>query len=248
MSIGIYKITNLINGKVYIGQSIHIEKRWKEHCQDSANSLISKDIKKYGKENFLFEILEETKDISLLNSLEANYIKQYNSFWPAGYNIVIEDTQTRQQFNKYSIDTFESIVQDIKNNELSFQEIAKKYNLDTSTIYYINRGDCHTLPEECYPLRPVKDVTKKYHYCKICGVELKTNASYCPKCAHIHLRKTEWPNRERLKEMIRSKSFRQIGRDFGVSDNTIKKWCKNNNLPYKKSQIKLYSDEEWEKI
>lgn len=32
MSIGIYKITNLLNGKIYIGQSIHIEKRWKEHC------------------------------------------------------------------------------------------------------------------------------------------------------------------------------------------------------------------------
>ena len=34
--IGIYKIENLINGKVYIGQSIHIERRWQEHCMDSA--------------------------------------------------------------------------------------------------------------------------------------------------------------------------------------------------------------------
>nr|DAH19257.1 MAG TPA: intron associated endonuclease [Bacteriophage sp.]DAT87476.1 MAG TPA: intron associated endonuclease [Caudoviricetes sp.] len=34
--IGIYKIENLINGKVYIGQSVHIERRWQEHCMDSA--------------------------------------------------------------------------------------------------------------------------------------------------------------------------------------------------------------------
>jgi predicted GIY-YIG superfamily endonuclease len=32
MSIGIYKIENLVNGKVYIGQSVHIERRWQEHC------------------------------------------------------------------------------------------------------------------------------------------------------------------------------------------------------------------------
>ena len=40
MSIGIYKIENLINGKIYIGQSIHIERRWNEHCQTSSYSLI----------------------------------------------------------------------------------------------------------------------------------------------------------------------------------------------------------------
>lgn len=44
MSIGIYKIENLINGKKYIGQSIHIEKRWQEHCQVSSKSLIGKAI------------------------------------------------------------------------------------------------------------------------------------------------------------------------------------------------------------
>ena len=44
MSIGIYKIENLITGKIYIGQSIHIERRWQEHCQKTASSLIGKAI------------------------------------------------------------------------------------------------------------------------------------------------------------------------------------------------------------
>lgn len=58
--IGIYKITNKINGKIYIGQSINIERRWKEHIFDNRkNSLIHLAIIKYGKENFSFEVIEE---------------------------------------------------------------------------------------------------------------------------------------------------------------------------------------------
>ena len=62
MTIGIYKIENLVNHKVYIGQSIHIEKRWQEHCRPSADSAIAKAIRKYGKENFSFQILEECSE------------------------------------------------------------------------------------------------------------------------------------------------------------------------------------------
>lgn len=73
MSIGIYKIENLLSHKVYIGQSINIEKRWKQHCQPSNKSLIAKDIQKYGKDNFSFIILEECL-IDKLNEREDFYI------------------------------------------------------------------------------------------------------------------------------------------------------------------------------
>ena len=46
---GIYKIENKINGKIYIGQSINIERRWSEHCRKSKKSLISKAIFEFGK-------------------------------------------------------------------------------------------------------------------------------------------------------------------------------------------------------
>jgi uncharacterized protein YjcR len=48
--------------------------------------------------------------------------------------------------------------------------------------------------------------------------------------------------------LIRNISFVNIGKKFGVSDNTIRKWCKNENLPSKSSEIKKYSDEQWENI
>ena len=43
-------------------------------------------------------------------------------------------------------------------------------------------------------------------------------------------------------------SFVDIGKEFGVSDNTIRKWCKKYQLPYQKKRIKEYSDSQWEKI
>gem|GEM_PF-5731867 len=48
--------------------------------------------------------------------------------------------------------------------------------------------------------------------------------------------------------MIRAETFVSIGKSFSVSDNTIKKWCKAYNLPYRKSDIKKYSDEMWSRI
>ena len=63
---GIYKITNQINGKCYIGQSVNIAKRWAEHrCKATSKgsegfeSHFYRSIRKYGLENFSFEILEE---------------------------------------------------------------------------------------------------------------------------------------------------------------------------------------------
>ena len=115
-------------------------------------------------------------------------------------------------------------------------------------IYYLNRGTYHRLPNETYPLRQVKDMRKKYHYCIDCGCEISKNAIRCINCDHIRQYKVEHPSRDKLKYLIKTETFVNIGKMFGVTDNTIKKWCKKENLPYKASEIKKYSDEEWEKI
>lgn len=62
---GIYKIENLINHKVYIGQSINIFRRWKDHMRNLKNNKqthLYLAMKKYGIENFSFEIIKETYD------------------------------------------------------------------------------------------------------------------------------------------------------------------------------------------
>lgn len=87
MTCGIYKIENILNGKIYIGQSIEIERRWQKHLNANDDFLIHKAIKKYGKENFKFSIIEEC-DASLLNEKECYWINFYNSIIPNGYNMI----------------------------------------------------------------------------------------------------------------------------------------------------------------
>lgn len=50
------------------------------------------------------------------------------------------------------------------------------------------------------------------------------------------------PSKEELLELILNKSFLQIGKDFGVSDNAIRKWCKSYDLPYRKKDIEEYKN------
>lgn len=84
---GIYKIENLINGKIYIGQSIEIERRFKRHLQAKDDYLIHRALRKYGKENFTFQIIEECKPEEL-NLKEVYWINKFNSLQPFGYNMV----------------------------------------------------------------------------------------------------------------------------------------------------------------
>lgn len=247
MSIGIYKITNLINGKNYIGQSIHIEQRWLEHCRNSTKSLISQAIKKYGKENFSFQILEECNQNDL-NKKESFYIQQYNSISPNGYNIVLEFESQNQIFLNYSPKILLDILNDIENTSLSFKEIANKYDLDLSMIYYLNRGDYHTQNNKKYPLRQVQDLTKKSYYCIDCGKEISKGATRCIECSHKTQQVCIRPDRDTLKQLIRNKSFVDIGKMYNVSDKAIVKWCIKYNLPSKKKLIKSYDDEMWLKI
>lgn len=87
--IGIYMIQNKINGKIYIGQSIDIKRRWREHKNNSKNRncYFYCALRKYGIENFSFSVLEECS-IKELDYLERKYISLYHSLdKDFGYNI-----------------------------------------------------------------------------------------------------------------------------------------------------------------
>jgi group I intron endonuclease len=89
---GIYVITNTLNGKIYIGQSKNIHKRWNDHMKpskDTSNSIIHKALKKYNHELFNFEIIELCGEIELREK-EIFYIKERKSFVEnGGYNLTL---------------------------------------------------------------------------------------------------------------------------------------------------------------
>ena len=89
----IYKITNNLNQKVYIGKTIgSIEKRWQEHKADAYKERNEKRplynaIRKYGIENFSIEMIEEC-ELSELSNREIYWIEEYHSF-SNGYNATL---------------------------------------------------------------------------------------------------------------------------------------------------------------
>ena len=84
----IYCITNLINNKQYIGQTINdVERRWYEHKKSSARSAIALAIVKYGVDNFKFEILQKCDSLEEMNKIESTTISTLNTLSPNGYNL-----------------------------------------------------------------------------------------------------------------------------------------------------------------
>ena len=106
----IYKATNNINGKVYIGQTIRtLQLRKKEHFRDAkkCNHSFANALNKYGEENFYWMVLNECDDINLLNRLEDYYISCYDSMnREKGYNLTsgglnfIRSEETRKKFSE----------------------------------------------------------------------------------------------------------------------------------------------------
>lgn len=91
----IYKITNLINNKIYIGQVYNksIYDRFNRHCDGASKtsrSYLCRAIHKYGKDNFKIECIEECYSVSELNEREKYWIKYYNSTnGNIGYNLTL---------------------------------------------------------------------------------------------------------------------------------------------------------------
>lgn len=85
----LYKVTNNISGKLYIGVSIDPERRWNQHRTLNTRASALKDaIKKYGSDNFSFTLLCCGGD-TYIDDLEVKAIQLYNTQVPNGYNITL---------------------------------------------------------------------------------------------------------------------------------------------------------------
>lgn len=103
--------------------------------------------------------------------------------------------------------------------------------------------NCHSQTEN-YSKKKLKSEQK---YCPDCNRPIGKNSTYCKHCGPKHsnqpnakVAKENRPSKEELLELIKTKSFCEIGRMYGVTDNSIRKWCKTAGLPSTKTELKEY--------
>ena len=146
----IYKITNLVNGKIYIGQTVqYYLNRFTQHKSHArtgqSNHKLARALRKYGDSNFIIEVIEEC-DISLLDEKEKYWIKYYNSI-EDGYNISGGGQQNRNEY--YELENADEIIayyqachnqqQTISHfniTEYKFRQLLLKNNIQTDYTNY----------------------------------------------------------------------------------------------------------------
>ena len=127
----IYKITNTINNKIYVGQTTRTAAiRWKEH-QKNIQALkhrlpLYKALDKYGVDNFVVEVLEICED-NQLNEKEVYWIKKLESFGEKGYNCTVGG---QGNTIKYDISLDIEIIAERYQQGERLDLICKQYNHD----------------------------------------------------------------------------------------------------------------------
>lgn len=137
----IYKITNKINNKVYIGKTEEDPAiRWQQHIYNMSLGIkyhLYNAMRKYGLENFTFEILESNLSGDLLSNKEIEYIKIYDSL-KNGYNMTIGGEGVTKYIhedikNKYlELNDIKQTASFFKCSETTIRRVLKEFNLYTN--------------------------------------------------------------------------------------------------------------------
>jgi len=239
--IGIYKFTNRITGESYVGQSVDIEKRYKQHKRrveltyDWEDTYFHRMLRKYGFENFDFEILEECSQQEL-NEREIYYIDKYNALFPNGYNMSKGGKYSANK--KIDFEQREEIYNLLKNSSMTITDIANKFGLHINTVSQANRGELWFDENTKYPIRE----QKVEHVCENCGKNLKykNKNGLCKEC-YLEYISRNMPNKKCLYNLLLGNSFECVGRMFGVTGNSVRKWCDKYEIPRNSSYYRSIS-------
>nr|DAP07818.1 MAG TPA: intron associated endonuclease [Caudoviricetes sp.] len=127
----VYKITNNLNGMIYIGKTIRdVKSRIAEHKYK--RTLIGLAIRKFGIKNFTVEIVEECKNSKHLKEREIFWIKHCDCIFPKGYNKAIGDSKFRE-FNGFYNKHHD--INTIRSNQYNQANRKRIFCVETATVY-----------------------------------------------------------------------------------------------------------------
>ena len=207
----LYCFTNKINNKKYVGQTYWEKQRYNQHKNTYEDSVFHRAIKKYGFENFEYEVLLRTNDIDFLNDKEIEYIEKLQTIVPNGYNI---DKGGRNNYH-------ERKTKEEWRRNLSF---AKGVLTEEEVIKLRELFLLKASPTEIYNQYYSDRITSLQAFMNIwCG---KRYSCIMPEVfegqvgRHTKLTKEK---AHQIKELIAEKklTYREIGEKFGVSRSTI---------------------------
>ena len=162
----IYKITNDVNNKIYVGKTNNFIRRYHEHfmktnIKNDPNKALYLAMHKYGFEHFTMSIVEECED-SIWEEREQYWINAYNSLIPNGYNMIDGGAEPPHRFGEKSshailtqkeADEIIDLLQKYSAIELSNLDIANMYEISVDQIKRINNGQCWIKTDIKYPIR-----------------------------------------------------------------------------------------------
>lgn len=158
----VYKITNKINNKLYIGITNDYKKRWSNHkCCNSPNMVIARAIKKYGVDNFVFEILFSGLSIEEAEEKEIELISSLNTLVPNGYNVEKGGRHANGPSlfgeNNHNANLTYEEAKYIKNNRnipmyVLYEDYSEKISYEAFKKIYNNLTYTNIIPTvDCYP-------------------------------------------------------------------------------------------------
>lgn len=167
----VYKITNIINGKLYIGQTIRpVEDRFKRHINDAINNTLdthfARAIRKYGENSFIIEIIDTATTQEELTQKELYWIRKYNTI-KMGYNevdsIFKSGGNTYQSKTKDELNTIKEKIRKTKiGNKNPNSKSVKCKNIKTGEeLHFSSEKECQLFFQEKIHRFITTRVTKK---------------------------------------------------------------------------------------
>ena len=201
-----------------------------------------------------YDILVDTGKEFLRIQVKKSIGKTNNSFtFECTTQNVKSSTGSKHKYTKDEVDYFATVWKD-KVYLIPLEETSQSKTLQLVKNQYGNYAEDYLAENILKSYSRISDEelynysSKGKNYCCDCGCEILTTSERCVACKNKIQRTVERPSREELKSLIRTLPFTQIGKQFNVSDNAIRKWCYAEGLPAKKSEINNYSEEDWSNL